>query len=316
MCIPESPHSQLLCLRKWGFRRCEDICWIKTNRGRPGHEALEPGAVFQRTKEHCLMGIHGTVRRSTDGDFIHANIDIDLIIEEAPKHGGYAAKNKPTEIFHIIEHFCLGRRRLHLFGRDSTLRAGWLTVGNELSASNFDARLYASNFAKEPNGLLLGSTEEIERLRPKSPPPRHPNPPNPGGSNVNVNNPSGSSAGAGSSGVPGNDGAGGSTSEQNAHAMGNFPNASAHGMGLTAASALHSISLPTSGVGPTGSSASSSGALSSGPGLHSLLATGMTSRKWLPIRLSQAVLIGHLEIKPDMRARTSWLNTRVSLETN
>lgn len=20
------------CLRKWGFRRCEDICWIKTNK--------------------------------------------------------------------------------------------------------------------------------------------------------------------------------------------------------------------------------------------------------------------------------------------
>nr|CAH8863764.1 unnamed protein product [Trichobilharzia regenti] len=110
------------CLRKWGFRRCEDICWIKTNINNPRHETLEPNAVFQRTKEHCLMGIHGTVRRSTDGDFIHANIDIDLIIEEAPPQGSYAAKDKPTEIFHIIEHFCLGRRRLHLFGRDSTLR--------------------------------------------------------------------------------------------------------------------------------------------------------------------------------------------------
>ena len=31
---------------------------------------------------HCLMGIKGTVRRSTDGDFIHANVDIDLIITE------------------------------------------------------------------------------------------------------------------------------------------------------------------------------------------------------------------------------------------
>ncbi|CAH8613592.1 unnamed protein product [Heterobilharzia americana] len=164
------------CLRKWGFRRCEDICWIKTNINSPGHETLEPNAVFQRTKEHCLMGIHGTVRRSTDGDFIHANIDIDLIIEEAPSQGSYAAKDKPTEIFHIIEHFCLGRRRLHLFGRDSTLRPGWVTVGNELSASNYDPRIYANNFNKEPNGLLLGSTEEIERLRPKSPPLRHPNP--------------------------------------------------------------------------------------------------------------------------------------------
>ncbi|CAH8540804.1 unnamed protein product [Schistosoma turkestanicum] len=164
------------CLRKWGFRRCEDICWIKTNINNPGHEALEPNCVFQRTKEHCLMGIHGTVRRSTDGDFIHANIDIDLIIEEAPPQGTYASKDKPTEIFHIIEHFCLGRRRLHLFGRDSTLRPGWVTVGNELSASNYDSRIYANNFTKDPNGLLLGTTDEIERLRPKSPPPRHTNP--------------------------------------------------------------------------------------------------------------------------------------------
>lgn len=71
------------------------------------------------------MGIHGTVRRSVDGDFIHANLDIDLIISEDPKSAGlkYGERDKPTEIFHIIEHFCLGRRRLHLFGRDSTLRA-------------------------------------------------------------------------------------------------------------------------------------------------------------------------------------------------
>ncbi|CAH8584658.1 unnamed protein product [Heterobilharzia americana] len=125
------------CLRKWGFRRCEDICWIKTNINSPGHETLEPNAVFQRTKEHCLMGIHGTVRRSTDGDFIHANIDIDLIIEEAPSQGSYAAKDKPTEIFHIIEHFCLGRRRLHLFGRDSTLRPVSKTINLELAIFRF-----------------------------------------------------------------------------------------------------------------------------------------------------------------------------------
>ena len=67
------------------------------------------------------MGIKGTVRRSTDGDFIHANVDIDLIITEEPEMGNV---EKPVEIFHIIEHFCLGRRRLHLFGRDSTIRPG------------------------------------------------------------------------------------------------------------------------------------------------------------------------------------------------
>src|SRR5437867_2906672 len=55
------------CLKKWGFRRCEDICWVKTNIKHPERSKnLEQNAVFQRTKEHCLMGIKGTVRRSTD----------------------------------------------------------------------------------------------------------------------------------------------------------------------------------------------------------------------------------------------------------
>uniref|UniRef100_A0A182JK76 N(6)-adenosine-methyltransferase non-catalytic subunit METTL14 n=1 Tax=Anopheles atroparvus TaxID=41427 RepID=A0A182JK76_ANOAO len=153
------------CLRKWGFRRCEDICWIRTNIDSPGHsKILEPKAVFQRTKEHCLMGIKGTVRRSTDGDFIHANVDIDLIISEEADFGSL---EKPIEIFHIIEHFCLGRRRLHIFGRDSTIRPGWVTIGPELTNSNFNSELYASSFEENPT---TGCTERIEALRPKSPP--------------------------------------------------------------------------------------------------------------------------------------------------
>ena len=71
------------CLRAWGFRRCEDICWIKTNKKEPGNvKYMEPKSVLQHTKEHCLMGIKGTVRRSTDFDFIHANVDLDIIITE------------------------------------------------------------------------------------------------------------------------------------------------------------------------------------------------------------------------------------------
>ncbi|KAF0771529.1 N6-adenosine-methyltransferase non-catalytic subunit [Aphis craccivora] len=156
------------CLRRWGFRRCEDICWIRTNSKNPGHSKnLEPNAVFQRTKEHCLMGIKGTVRRSTDGDFIHANVDIDLIISEENEHGSI---EKPVEIFHIIEHFCLGKRRLHLFGRDSTIRPGWLTLGPELTNSNFNTEMYNGYFS---NGqLTTGCTDRIEVLRPKSPPPK------------------------------------------------------------------------------------------------------------------------------------------------
>ena len=111
------------------------------------------------------MGIKGTVKRSTDGDFIHANVDIDLIIEEQQEYG---SKEKPVEIFHMIEHFCLGRRRLHLFGRDSTIRPGWLSLGSELTSSNYDKSYYQSMFPDE-NSLTTGCSEEIERLRPKSP---------------------------------------------------------------------------------------------------------------------------------------------------
>ncbi|XP_023214656.1 N6-adenosine-methyltransferase non-catalytic subunit-like, partial [Centruroides sculpturatus] len=119
--------------------------------------------------EHCLMGIKGTVRRSTDGDFIHANIDIDLIISEEPEYGSI---EKPEEIFHIIEHFCLGRRRLHIFGRDTTIRPGWLTLGPDLTNSNFNNETYNSYFGKGSNDYLTGCTERIEALRPKSPPPK------------------------------------------------------------------------------------------------------------------------------------------------
>lgn len=111
------------------------------------------------------MGIKGTVKRSTDGDFIHANVDIDLIIEEEQEYG---SKEKPVEIFHMIEHFCLGRRRLHLFARDSTIRPGWLSLGSELTSSNYDKSYYQSMFPDE-RSLTTGCSEEIERLRPKSP---------------------------------------------------------------------------------------------------------------------------------------------------
>jgi len=76
------PSSDLLeigraLLQRWGFRRAEDIVWVKTNhaeiqkwkaggpmpsRRRRPHDSND--AVFVRTKEHCLMGIRGTVRRS------------------------------------------------------------------------------------------------------------------------------------------------------------------------------------------------------------------------------------------------------------
>jgi hypothetical protein len=49
------------------------------------------------------MGIKGTVRRSTDGHVIHANIDTDIIIAEEPTDGIYllAARIMLIVVLHL-----------------------------------------------------------------------------------------------------------------------------------------------------------------------------------------------------------------------
>jgi N6-adenosine-specific RNA methylase IME4 len=46
-------------IKNWGYRRCEDIVWIKTNK--KIKNSPEHGEILVRTKEHCLVGIKGTV---------------------------------------------------------------------------------------------------------------------------------------------------------------------------------------------------------------------------------------------------------------
>merc|ERR1712060_878472 len=93
--------------------------------GKQGSVMYGDTSVLQRTKEQCLVGIKGTLKRSVDTHFIHANCDVDLIMEEEKEFG---STHKPAELYKTIEHFCLGRRRLELFGLDRNLRDGWLTV--------------------------------------------------------------------------------------------------------------------------------------------------------------------------------------------
>jgi N6-adenosine-specific RNA methylase IME4 len=49
---------------------------------------------------------------------------------------------KPEDMYRIIEHFALGRRRLELFGEDHNIRPGWLTLGKNLSYSNFNKEVH------------------------------------------------------------------------------------------------------------------------------------------------------------------------------
>lgn len=171
-------------LKRWGFRRVEDICWVKTNRAAPtderghakqGHVMYGDTSLLQRTKEHCLLCVKGSLKRSVDTHFIHANCDTDLIMAEEKEFG---STEKPSELYESIEHFCLGRRRVELFGLDRNMRDGWLTIGYQLTSSNWNKALYTSWFEGDNTwpetkdhvgGRLLGSTSEIDALRPKSP---------------------------------------------------------------------------------------------------------------------------------------------------
>lgn len=87
------------CFAKWGFRRAEDIVWVKTNKSKNpagdtgSAEDMKANAgtggegLFASSKEHCLMGIRGTVRRSTDTRFVHCNVDTDILVWEQDEQG-------------------------------------------------------------------------------------------------------------------------------------------------------------------------------------------------------------------------------------
>ncbi|KAK0564107.1 regulatory protein, partial [Tilletia horrida] len=152
-------------ISKWGYRRCEDIVWVRTNRGAAearlsGEGGAERGelqqsstsSVLQRSVQHCLMGIRGTIKRSTDSRFVHCNVDTDVLIWEGdeqehdsaasaspsglefapPPRARDRVRAKPQEMYSLIENFCLGTRRLELFGTNRNLRRGWLTIGLEV----------------------------------------------------------------------------------------------------------------------------------------------------------------------------------------
>lgn len=177
-------------LTKWGYRKCEDLVWIKTNHNQshPIQPSNSIPAVFTPTKEHCLMGIRGTVRRSTDGHFVHCNVDTDVIVAEPDPTD---LLHKPEELYQLIENFCLGRRRLELFGSSRCLRPGWLTIGTDCAprtkAEDPDDALgpqqrpvpyskteYMAHFLDSAGRThnLLPSHADIDNLRPRSPPSR------------------------------------------------------------------------------------------------------------------------------------------------
>ncbi|KAG6891450.1 hypothetical protein C0992_006709 [Termitomyces sp. T32_za158] len=180
-------------LAKWGYRRCEDVVWVKTNnmsnKG-PGTDSPTT-SLLTRTKQHCLIGIRGTVRRSTDSWFVHCNVDTDVIFWPGDPMD---PTRKPPEMYTLVENFCLGLRRLEIFGRPSSLRRGWVTVmadgqyerlptgGDSRGtihvdgedgglATKWDRESWEEGIKERSGGgkIVVPMTPEIDALRPKSP---------------------------------------------------------------------------------------------------------------------------------------------------
>ncbi|KAL3308594.1 N6-adenosine-methyltransferase subunit mettl3 [Cichlidogyrus casuarinus] len=131
------------CLKLWGYRRVEEIIWVKTNQlqrlirtGRTGHW-------LNHGKEHCLVGVKG------NPDTCNAGIDCDVIVSEVRE-----TSHKPDEIYGIIERLSPGTRKLEMFGRPHNIQPNWLTLGNQLDGISLADPLIISRFRKRyPNGL-------------------------------------------------------------------------------------------------------------------------------------------------------------------
>ena len=151
----------MYCLHAWGFKRIEDICWVKTNKsGRvPKDLPINQDQVLFSTIEHCLVGMRGHLKRSIDTHAVLANVECDVILGEEPEDS--SDTTKPDAIYDLIEHFSVGTRRIQLFGSDANLRPGWVTVGENVTESNFYPPLY--------NPQRINQTPLVHDLRPKSP---------------------------------------------------------------------------------------------------------------------------------------------------
>ncbi|KAM0935124.1 putative mRNA (2'-O-methyladenosine-N(6)-)-methyltransferase [Dioscorea sansibarensis] len=109
------------CLELWGYKRVEEIIWVKTNQlqriirtGRTGHW-------LNHSKEHCLVGIKGNPE-------VNRNIDTDVIVAEVRE-----TSRKPDEMYPLLERISPRTRKLELFARMHNTHAGWLSLGNQLN---------------------------------------------------------------------------------------------------------------------------------------------------------------------------------------
>ena len=141
------------CLELWGYKRQEELVWIKTNQlqrlirtGRTGHW-------LNHSKEHCLIGIKGNPK-------LNRNLDCDVLVSEVRE-----TSRKPDEIYELIERMKPGGRKLELFARAHNRRQGWISLGNQLPGVYFVEKEIIQRFNETyPNDKLDEETMEKNKI--------------------------------------------------------------------------------------------------------------------------------------------------------
>ncbi|CAH1780289.1 unnamed protein product [Owenia fusiformis] len=134
------------CMKLWGYERCDELIWVKTNQlqriirtGRTGHW-------FNHGKEHCLIGVKGNPKNITN-----RGLDCDVIVAEVR-----ATSHKPDEVYGIIERLSPGTRKIELFGRPHNVQPNWVTLGNQVDGVKLVEPDVVMRFKRRyPNGYKL-----------------------------------------------------------------------------------------------------------------------------------------------------------------
>lgn len=140
------------CLTEWGYKRIEEIVWIKTNQQGKIARTGRTGHWLNHSKEHCLVGIKGE-------DFnVNRNVDCDVIVAEVRE-----TSRKPDEIYSLIERMCPGGRKCELFARPHNRRPGWISLGNQLPGIYVETSILDKFNQRYPDANL--TTEKMESFK-------------------------------------------------------------------------------------------------------------------------------------------------------
>lgn len=154
------------------FRRSEELVFIPIDKNSvyyPKDSNIPEEQLLEEVQWHCWMCITGTVRRSSDKDLIHCNINTDLSLENANTGNSVV----PSQIYKVVENFSSSTRRLHIIPTSTGLkkhvnvRPGWVIASPDIILDNFEPERYKRDI--ETIGSKVPYNEEIEQLRPKTP---------------------------------------------------------------------------------------------------------------------------------------------------